>query len=597
MTARLPVDAQRRFHLYVAVLIAATCLILAVVELNRVRSMDPGAALAWVGYIVILVWALYIIRNQGKGSAMMLVLAQISYWGSLVLFESRFGVEITSFDFVTTFGTVMMLGVLAGTLAAASRLLWAVAISCTIAFWAVIVGNQLGDAREVLWVRAVIAIAGVVFTTALVSKLFDQLAYTILQYDRSRRLQDAIAKCSEALLVETDTFAVNEALKAILEATDANYGYVDKTIDIDGEPGWEIIADAADRPAGYGNNWKVGLYGSTPEVYDSLSMGDAVVVHTSELEGEQRALYEADGIHSEVSVPISVEGEFRGSIGFVQYTSHRTWHSNEIQTLWRAAQMIGAYWQREDQARALRASNESKDRLLASVSHEIRTPLTAIVGLSEEIISSRRSLGEEELCELNGIIAVQSRELAELVEDLLVASRADFGNLSIRPELVDLGSQAERVLRGVRESHRTDKQISLSSGEATAWADPLRVRQILRNLVTNAIKYGGERIVLSVGQRGDQTRLLVADDGPGIPSDEAELIFERYYRSAGSPTQPGSVGIGLAVSRQLAELMGGSLDYVMQGRSQHHFELTLPAADSDGVAEAGQLADEVAPAS
>jgi signal transduction histidine kinase len=239
--------------------------------------------------------------------------------------------------------------------------------------------------------------------------------------------------------------------------------------------------------------------------------------------------------------------------------------------------MIGAYWRRQDDAEALKASNESKDKLLASVSHEIRTPLTAIVGLSEEIVSRRSSLGPDELDELHGIIAVQSRELAELVEDLLVASRADFGNLSIRPEEVDLGDQVRRVVDGLRDSTPPTKEIRFTGETATAWADPLRVRQIIRNLITNAVKYGGDQIEVTVRPGGEGATVVVADNGPGVPEREAKLIFERYYRSAQSPTQPGSVGIGLAVSRQLAEMMDGSLGYVASG-PEHRFELTLPMA-------------------
>lgn len=180
--------------------------------------------------------------------------------------------------------------------------------------------------------------------------------------------------------------------------------------------------------------------------------------------------------------------------------------------------------------------------------------------------------------ELNGIIAVQSRELADLVEDLLVASRADGGSLSINPEITDLRDQVEKVLRGVQESHPTDKKIILQGEGVEAWADPLRVRQVIRNLLTNAIKYGGERIVLGVSVYEGGALVMVADDGVDVPVQESEMIFERYYRSAQSPTQPGSVGIGLAVSRQLAGLMDGTLVYI-DGRSQHRFELSLPGVE------------------
>jgi two-component system sensor histidine kinase MtrB len=202
--------------------------------------------------------------------------------------------------------------------------------------------------------------------------------------------------------------------------------------------------------------------------------------------------------------------------------------------------------------------------------------LTAIVGLSEEIASSS-GLGAEELDELNSIIAVQSRELAELVDDLLVASRADFGNLSIKPESVDLRDQVDMVVQGLRESHRSSKVLVVEGEGVLAWADSLRVRQILRNLLTNAIKYGGDRVTASVVRMAGMGCIVVRDDGLGVAPEEAPLIFERYYRSAQSPTQPGSVGIGLSVSRQLAEMMGGTLEYV-SGDAGPRFQLCLPLA-------------------
>jgi signal transduction histidine kinase len=313
-----------------------------------------------------------------------------------------------------------------------------------------------------------------------------------------------------------------------------------------------------------------------PNIYDAMLAGRAFVVHTKQLSEPVRSLYEEDGIQSEVNVPIFVGDEFRGSVGFIQYREDRRWSDAEIQTLWRASHMIGAYWGRLDDAAQLRASNESKDRLLASVSHEIRTPLTAIVGLSEEIASSS-GLGAEELDELNSIIAVQSRELAELVDDLLVASRADFGNLSIKPESVDLRDQVDMVVQGLRESHRSSKVLVVEGEGVLAWADSLRVRQILRNLLTNAIKYGGDRVTASVVRMAGMGCIVVRDDGLGVAPEEAPLIFERYYRSAQSPTQPGSVGIGLSVSRQLAEMMGGTLEYV-SGDAGPRFQLCLPLA-------------------
>ncbi|MGA8038717.1 MAG: HAMP domain-containing sensor histidine kinase [Acidimicrobiia bacterium] len=576
---RAPVEAQQRFHRYVAVLFAVTFPTLAVLEIAGMDMKSPLAPIRWASYLVLAIWAIWLTQRRDADS-MLLVLTTIWFFGTLSVVEGLFHIEVSAFDFTTTFGLIMMLAVLAGTLSSGSRVVWSVAAGVAVAVWSVTMGVLDTEKVEVVAIRAVTALAGVVFTTALVSKLYDQLSESISRYEKATRLQHAIATCSESLLVQTDTFAIYEALKALLVATEADYTYVDRNTVVDDEVHWEIIADAHRKAQGAAGGWKDGVYREESSTYRALAAGRAMAIHTDQLTGEDRAEYARDGIVTELTVPIFVGDEFRGSIGFVEYTDDRQWTEDEVATLWRASHMIGAYWRRQDDQEQLRASNDSKDKLLASVSHEIRTPLTAIVGLSEEIVASRTSLGGEELDELNGIIAVQSRELAELVEDLLVASRAEFGNLSIKPQDMSLMTEVESVVRGIRESHPTDKVIAVGGdSDVVAWADPLRCRQVIRNLLTNAIRYGGTRIAVVVRRLGDLAQVVVIDDGDGVSEAEAELIFERYYRSDQSPTQPGSVGIGLAVSRQLAEMMGGTLRYV-GADGEPRFELSLPVGAS-----------------
>lgn len=552
------------------------------VAAELVRPMTGGSEARWVGYLLLGGWALRVIRSEAA-SAVPLLLGSMFYLGILAIVEALFEASFTPIDFTTTFGLVMLLSVLTATLVDGNRLRWAGGLGLAVGAWVVFIGLIAAEDGASLMARSLIAIAGVVFTISLVSGLFDHLQVAVEHHDRATRLEDAIASCSEALLVHSDMFALYEATRALLDATDADYAYVDRTTTIDGEPAWEIIADASRRGVGWGGGWRRGMYSAIPTTFEALNAGTELIIRTADLPDHERGRYEEDGIRSEVMVPVIVERQMRGSIGFIQYTDDREWTDDEVQTLWRAAHMIGAYWRRLDDADQLRASNESKDRLLASVSHEIRTPLTAIVGLSEEIVSSSEGLDRDDLQELLSIIARQSRELAELVEDLLVASRADFGNLSIRPEPVDLIGQVLRVIEGIRESHPSSKSITVDGVEGWAWADPLRVRQIIRNLLSNAIKYGGDRIAVTVEEKGDQVSFVVADDGRGVAPEEVDLIFERYYRATDSPTLPGSVGIGLAVSRQLAEMMDGSLKYLPGPRGR--FVLTLPVhpfADESG---------------
>jgi signal transduction histidine kinase len=125
-------------------------------------------------------------------------------------------------------------------------------------------------------------------------------------------------------------------------------------------------------------------------------------------------------------------------------------------------------------------------------------------------------------------------------------------------------------------------------GPATAWADTLRTRQIVRNLLTNAYRYGGPHVRVEISSRGGVASLVVSDDGPGVKGIDAEHIFDPYYRSQSSPAdaRPDSVGLGLAVARQLARMMGGDLIYRRRA-GWSRFELTLPSVPDETASLAG----------
>ncbi len=238
--------------------------------------------------------------------------------------------------------------------------------------------------------------------------------------------------------------------------------------------------------------------------------------------------------------------------------------------IWRLASRA----QRLDEMEAL---NEARNSFIASVSHELRTPLTAVVGLAHEMRDGLPSFNATEIQEFAGLIAEESGEVASIVEDLLVAARSEAGSLTVVQEDVDLRAQVEQLLRMDRLVAGRDVIVT-ANGSAVATADGARVRQILRNLLTNAARYGGENIEVGVEPHNGKIRLFVADDGPGIPEQDRERIFEPYQRAHQVPGVPASVGLGLTVSRHLARAMGGDLSYRYDGRSV--LELVLPAADA-----------------
>ncbi len=225
----------------------------------------------------------------------------------------------------------------------------------------------------------------------------------------------------------------------------------------------------------------------------------------------------------------------------------------------------------------------SKDEFVASVSHELRTPLTAVVGFSDILEATWRDLPAEELDTLIGDISRESREVSSIVEDLLVIARADIGTVTLIPDLFEFESQLESVVAGFSAVDRS--RITFDCTSCWVWGDPIRFRQVLRNLLTNALRYGGNHVRVCSMAAEDNVEIIVEDDGEGVIGDDPERIFQPYVRAHDNPTQPASVGLGLAVSRSLARAMGGDLVYQrVDGLTR--FRLTIPAVPATAPVEA-----------
>jgi PAS domain S-box-containing protein len=226
----------------------------------------------------------------------------------------------------------------------------------------------------------------------------------------------------------------------------------------------------------------------------------------------------------------------------------------------------------------LRGLLDSKDQLIASVSHELRTPLTAVLGFAQLLRSEFTSLTSGEQIELIESIADQTSDLTNIVEDLLVAARADNDTLTVVKVPVDLRAQSAQVLEALGGDPAVGR-IRLTGDTLRGQGDPARVRQILRNLISNAFRYGGEDIEVTTYRNRSRVCVAVLDDGPGIPEDDRDRIFQPYLRSSNTKNVTASIGLGLSVSRMLARLMEGDLAYRHEdGRSV--FELSLPAVET-----------------
>ena len=232
----------------------------------------------------------------------------------------------------------------------------------------------------------------------------------------------------------------------------------------------------------------------------------------------------------------------------------------------------------------LEAAVRSKSELIAAVSHELRTPLTAVVGFLD-LLRDADDLSQE--TELVCVAADQARDMAAIVEDLLTAARIDNGDLVIASERVRL---RDAVMATIPSFDTDGLDIGVAvPGDLCALADGSRVRQILRNLVSNAVRHGEAPVVVRGVEDKGMATVIVADAGAPIPDATAERMFSAFFSGGAGGGRPGSMGLGLAVSLRLSRVMSGSLTYERVDE-ENRFVLDLPLLSEQ---RAGGPADDI----
>ena len=235
---------------------------------------------------------------------------------------------------------------------------------------------------------------------------------------------------------------------------------------------------------------------------------------------------------------------------------------------------------RERMREVRRLSDEAhtiKNDFVAMVSHELRTPLTSIAGFSATLVDSWHDLPPEEVEEFLSIINRQAIYLGDLVEDVLVIPRLEANRLRLDPDLFDLGDLIEDVAQMVfPNGGRKSSLVSLPDG-VRVHADRRRVQQVLRNVMENARKYGGDQILVEGFVLGDQYLVIVSDNGPGVPDEETQKVFEDFEQlSKGDARDSSGMGLGLPIARRLARAMGGDVWYERRFPTGARFCYSLP---------------------
>ena len=245
------------------------------------------------------------------------------------------------------------------------------------------------------------------------------------------------------------------------------------------------------------------------------------------------------------------------------------------------AQLASSAWTTWARGDAARRASSRKSELLATVSHELRNPLGTIA--TAAALLRDRGPGRDDDTTAIDVIMRQCQFMSRVVTDLFDTARLDHGKLDLQLASIDVRAMVVETMASRRQQlERQGHTLSLDLGEAPLCvaADPVRLVQILSNLIDNAIKYTarGGRIVVSLRRRAGDVRLTVEDTGDGLPADQLVGIFEPFAQLDGATRVGGGLGLGLPLARRLAELHGGSLHATSPGLGQgSSFVVTLPA--------------------
>jgi len=246
--------------------------------------------------------------------------------------------------------------------------------------------------------------------------------------------------------------------------------------------------------------------------------------------------------------------------------------------------VVALYAELDEKSVQLRTASEAKTRFLANVSHELRAPVTAIIGLGRLLIDSASDRLTGEQHRQVELIRGSATDLLTLVNGLLDLAKAEAGRIEPDWSEVDLRAMFGQ-LRGTLRPLATRPGVDFVVDEPAVPAvrsDPVLLGQVLRNLLTNALKFTATGSVrLSARRAGDGVEFTVADTGTGIPAELHERIFEEFYQVPGSQALAGKgTGLGLPYARRLAGILGGALSVDSTPGKGSTFTVRLPAAPS-----------------
>jgi signal transduction histidine kinase/CheY-like chemotaxis protein len=218
----------------------------------------------------------------------------------------------------------------------------------------------------------------------------------------------------------------------------------------------------------------------------------------------------------------------------------------------------------QEQRAELAVASRHKSEFLASMSHELRTPLNAVLGFSEvlleQMFGSINERQEEYLRDIHG----SGQHLLELLNEILDLSKVEAGRMEVEYATFELVSVLDDTVALMREraaAKSIDLRVEVGPGVETVYSDRLRLKQVLVNLVSNAVKFtgGGGTVTIRARKDGTELEITVSDTGVGVPAEDTERIFESFQQGGRGPSSEEGTGLGLTLSRRLVELLGGRM--------------------------------------